>query len=109
MGGSIMPKYRTDLRAFLLDCLDLVECKIREAQLEPVSQRAALIEAGGAFPLMAMRLRAEDENKLGSWALTPAETLGNPRWWEQLADMDRDEFLKEVEPLNQNLRLLREK
>jgi hypothetical protein len=61
--------FRTDLTDFLLDCLDLAECKLREAQNDPASQKAALTEAGGAFPLMAMRLREEDPLKFGRWAL----------------------------------------
>jgi hypothetical protein len=102
MADEKLSASRTDLSAFLLDCLDFVECKLREAELEPGCQKAAVIEAGGVFPLMAMRLRAEDPVKLASWALTPAESFDNSRWWDQLASMDRDKFLKEVEPLNQS-------
>ena len=81
---------------------------MREAQLEPTSQKAAVTEAGGAFPLMAMRLLAEDLIKHGQWVLTSAEPLRKLGWWEALATIDRAEFLKQIEPLNQNLKLLRE-
>jgi hypothetical protein len=98
---------RTDLADFLLDCLDLAECKLREAQNDPASQKAAVTEAGGAFPLMAMRLREEDPRKFGSWALV-AEHLDNTQWWGKLANMKQDEFLQEVRALSQNLALLRD-
>jgi hypothetical protein len=85
--------FRTDLKEFLLDCLDFIERKVHDACADATSQKGAMIEAGGVGPLMAERLRAEDPTKFAS-VLLVAEDLLNTLLCERLSNMDRDEFLR---------------
>jgi hypothetical protein len=55
--------YRTNLAEFLLDQLDFIESKLKEARDHPPSQKAAVIEPAGAVPQIRERLWSEDEAK----------------------------------------------
>jgi hypothetical protein len=57
---TVSSKYRTELAAFLLDLLDFMEEKLAEAADLP-SRQGALAEAAGAIPVIADRLRREND------------------------------------------------
>ena len=96
-----MVVYRTDLVAFVLDQLDFIEEKLREACADPASQKAAVTEASGAVPQLRDRLRAEDEPKatLCMFAFRALVDRNAFDWWAKLAKMERKEFLEECAPL----------
>ena len=56
--------FRTDLTEYLMDLLDFVEEKIKEAQNDHASRAGALSEAMGAFPIIKDRLYREDKKTL---------------------------------------------
>ena len=96
-----MAAYRTDLADFVLDQLDFIECKLKEACDNPVSQKGAVIEAGGAVPQIRERLWSEDETKATQCLLAFSALVDRDAaaWWAKLAEMDREQFLLEVDGL----------
>jgi hypothetical protein len=76
---STSGNYRTTLVAALLDLLDFVEGKLREALDDPASQLAAATEAGCAMPLMLERLR-QDEVIGATFELVLGTKLGRQYW-----------------------------
>jgi hypothetical protein len=85
---------RTDFTDFVLDLLDFMEEKIREAIDDESSRPAAIGEAAGAVPVLRDRLR-EDEVANAQFILA----LGNmieerwaSEWWDDFARTDRGEF-----------------
>jgi hypothetical protein len=90
-------KRRTDLVDCLLDLLDFIEEKVREALADPACQFAAVNEAAGAIPLMRDRLQ-EDGQKWTLFVLafgTKIEEGYWQDWWQAFAKIDREKFLKE--------------
>jgi hypothetical protein len=59
---------RTEFASFVLDLLDFMEEKIREARDDESSRPAAIGEAGGAVPVLRDRL-SEDEDMLTRFML----------------------------------------
>jgi hypothetical protein len=96
-----MIAYRTDLIEFVLDQLDFIEDKLKEARDNPSSQPAAIIEAAGTVPQIRARLWAEDEPTATQclFAFPAIIDRDGADWWSRLAVMDRDEFLIEVDRL----------
>jgi hypothetical protein len=87
---------RTELAPFLLDLLDFMEEKIREAMADQSSQVGAVSEAAGAVPLLRDRLREDDNTKVG-FMLVLDEALYGPdavNWWTVLGRMERPIFEK---------------
>jgi len=93
--------YRTDLADFVLDQLDFIDGKLREARDDPASQKGAIIEAGGAISQVRERLWAQDKTRATQCLLAfPALVDRNASaWWTKLAEMDREQFLPEVDRL----------
>src|SRR5690348_6794997 len=93
------PPRRTALVDFLSDLLDFIEEKINEAVTDPGSRAGAIEEAAGAMPLMLDRLNNEHEGMGLQFVLV----LGNKiekrcwrDWWNSLAKMKEEEFLREA-------------
>jgi len=91
----------TDFAAFVLDLMDFIEERIREALDSEPSRAVAIVEAGGAAPVLRDRLH-EDEAVLGQLLLLLGEQLDEsrgPDWWRTFAITDRAEFEREAENL----------
>ena len=87
-----MTSRRTEFAAFVLDLMDFIEAKVREALENEESRVGALAEAGGAVPVLRGRLREkEDVRGLFSLALD-APMNDSAQWWQDLARKDRTEF-----------------
>lgn len=87
---------RTDFTAFVLDLLDFIEERIREAIDDEASRFAALSDAAGALPVLRDRLR-ENEVVQANFILVFGNTFEErwaPEWWEDFAKMERAEFEK---------------
>jgi hypothetical protein len=103
-------KYSTALVAALLDLLDFVDEKVREALDDPASQLAAATEAGCAMPLMLERLH-EDEVIGATFVLVLGTKLERQHWWEwwhDFARREREEFGREAEDVIDRVTVLRE-
>ena len=85
---------RTDFTAFVLDLMDFIEERIREALDDEGSRVGAIAEAGGAVPVLRDRLRENDVLNAnfilglgnmfeGRWA---------DEWWGDFAKMERPMF-----------------
>jgi hypothetical protein len=95
------PNRRTEFAPFVLDVLDFMEEKIREALTDETSQVSAIAEAAGAVPLLRDRLQ-EDEVKQTQFMLVFDDQLFEPhatRWWWEFARMDRAAFEKQAADL----------
>jgi hypothetical protein len=102
-------KYRSSLVAALLDLLDFIDEKLREALDDPASQLAAATEAGCAMPLMLERLR-EDEVIGATFVLVLGTKLERQHWlewWHNFARMEREEFGREAADLIDRVTVLR--
>jgi hypothetical protein len=89
---------RTERAPFLLDLLDFIEEKIREAVTDEASQAAAVSEAAGAVPLLRDRSREDDEMTAG-FMLVLDEAIYGPdaaNWWTALGRLERPEFEKQA-------------
>jgi hypothetical protein len=89
-----MASRRTDFTDFVLDILDFMEEKLREAIDDESARRAAISEATGAVPLLRDRLR-EDELTLTRFMMVFDVQLLEPHatpWWTEIARMERAEF-----------------
>lgn len=87
---------RTEFAPFVLDLLDFMEEKIREAVENETLRLAAIAEAAGAVAPLRDRLR-ENEDAQASFILLLDAQMYNahaPQWWADLARMDRPEFEK---------------
>jgi len=92
---------RTEFSPFVLDLLDFVEEKIREAVDDEASREGALGEAAGVVPLLRDRLR-ENEVAQAQFMLVFGSQLHEPhatQWWTDFARMDRVDFLKQAADL----------
>jgi hypothetical protein len=101
MMSMVIQKRRTELAPFLLDLLDFMEEKIREAVTDEASQAGAVSEAAGAVPLLRDRLR-EDETKQAQFMLVFDAQLSEAhaaQWWAEFARMDRAAFEKQAADL----------
>ncbi|MCA1411703.1 hypothetical protein I6F30_11205 [Bradyrhizobium sp. NBAIM20] len=85
---------RTEFAAFVLDLMDFIEEKIREAMDDERSRAPAIGEAAGAVPVLRDRLQENDVvNANFILALgNVIETRYAPDWWGNFAKMDRREF-----------------
>lgn len=85
---------------FILDLLDFMEEKLREAIADEACQVRAVTEAAGALPLLRDRLR-ENEEVQATFTLAFSDYLyGHAAdWWPVFARMDRPTFEKETETL----------
>lgn len=95
-----MPSTRhTEFAPFVLDLLDFIEEKLREAIADETCQAGAVSEAAGTLPLLRDRLR-ENEDVQATFILVFSDYLYGPHaadWWTVFARMDRPAFEKEVE------------
>ena|ERR1700738_1243210 len=95
---NTLSKRRTDLVDTLLDLLDFVEERIREAIDDPAARLAAITEAGCAIPLLRDRL-CEDDLKWSTFVLVMGSKIEKQywrQWWEDLAKMELEEFTEEA-------------
>ncbi len=100
----------TEFVPFVLDLLDFIEEKIREAIADDASRTGAVSEAAGALPLLRDRLR-ENETAQAQFMLVFDEYLYGPpatRWWTEFARMDRPAFEKEADTMVGLLAVLRQ-
>jgi hypothetical protein len=106
-----MPSTRnTEFAPFILDLLDFMEERLREAIADEACQAGAVSEAAGALPLLRARLR-EDEGIQASFILVFSDYLYGPHaadWWPVFACMDRLAFEKEAKALLGLLAVLRQ-
>jgi hypothetical protein len=104
MEKSSPSSFRTDLAEYLLDLLDFVEEKIKEAKNDPASRAGALSEAMGALPIMKDRLHHEDQVALMQLLLIGFfdEDL------TQLAVLPEHELLRRVGDLDQRHAVIRD-
>jgi hypothetical protein len=96
-----MTPRRTEFANFVLDLLDFMEEKLREALADENSRIAAVGEPAGAMPLLRDRLR-EDEVVQTQFTLVFDNELYEPHAserWRSLARMPRTDFEAEVEAL----------
>jgi hypothetical protein len=101
--------YRTALADALLDLLDFVDEKLREALDDCTSQLAAATEAGCAMPVIMDRLAEDDAIGL-NFLLVLGTTLERQHWrewWDDFANSERDEFCRGAEDLRQRIEALR--
>jgi hypothetical protein len=87
---------RTDFTAFILDLLDFLEEKIREALEDESSRLAAIGEAAGAVPLLRDRLTENEVAQAQFMLVFDAQMFDADaaKWWSDLAQIDRAEFEK---------------
>ena len=100
----------TEFAPFVLDLLDFMEQKLREATADEASRAGAVSEAAGVIPLLRDRLR-ENETAQAQFMLVFDEYLYGPhaaQWWAGFARMDRPAFEKEAETLVGLLAVLRQ-
>lgn len=100
----------TEFAPFVLDLLDFMEEKLREAIADEASQAGAVSEAAGVLPLLRDRLR-ENEEVLATFILVFSDYLYGPHaadWWPVFARMNRPAFEKEAEALLGLLAVLRQ-
>jgi hypothetical protein len=100
----------TKFAPFVLDLLDFIEEKLREATANEVSRTGAVSEAAGVLPLLRDRLR-DNEVVQAQFILMFSEYLFGPHtadWWTGFARMDRPAFQKEAETLVGLLPVLRQ-
>jgi hypothetical protein len=86
----------TEFTPFILDLVDFMEEKIREAVADEASRAGAVAEAAGVVPLLRDRL-CENEVAQGQFMVLFDAQLYEPhamQWWADLARMDRAEFEK---------------
>jgi hypothetical protein len=106
-----MPSTRhTEFAPFVLDLLDFMEEKLREAIAIEASRAGAVSEAASALPLLRDRLR-ENEDVQATFILVFSDYLCGPHaadWWPVFARMDRPAFEKEAEALVGLLAVLRQ-
>jgi hypothetical protein len=76
--------------------IDFIEEKIREALADPTAQFGAVTEAAGAVPLMMDRLQ-EDKTKQTQFILIFGLSWRDD--WQDLARMEREEFVREANTL----------
>ncbi|MDA9420976.1 hypothetical protein [Bradyrhizobium sp. CCBAU 53380] len=94
-----MTPRRTEFAVFILEILDFMEEKIREAHADENSRIAALGEAAGAVPVLRDRLR-EDELVQTKFIMVFGNELYDPHAtgrWRDLAQMPRADFEAEAE------------
>jgi hypothetical protein len=94
-----MTPRRTEFTDFVLDLLDFMEEKLREALRDETSRVGAVNEAAGAVPLLRDRLR-ENEVVQAQFMLVFDNELYEPHAagrWRDLAQMPRADFEVEVE------------
>jgi hypothetical protein len=104
-----MPSTRhAEFAPFVLDLLDFMEEKLREAIADEASQAGAVSEAAGVLPLLRDRLR-ENEEVQATFILVFSDYLyGHAAdWWLVFARMDRPTFEKEAETLVRLVTVLR--
>jgi hypothetical protein len=103
MEKSSPSSFRTDLTEYLLDLLDFVEEKIKEAKNDPASRVGALSEAMGALPIMKDRLYHEDQVVLTQLLLIGFldEDL------TQLANLRENELVEKINNLCQRHAVIR--
>jgi hypothetical protein len=106
-----MPSSRhTEFTPFVLDLLDFMEERLREAIADEASQAGAASEAAGVLPLLRDRLR-ENEVVQAQYILVFSDYLYSPHaadWWTGFARMDRPAFGNEAEALLGLLAVLRQ-
>jgi hypothetical protein len=106
-----MPSPRhTEFAPFVLDLLDFIEEKLREAIADEANQAGAVSEAAGVLPLLRERLR-ENEDVQAQFILVFSDYLYGPHaadWWTAFARMNRPAFEKEAETLMGVLAVLRQ-
>jgi hypothetical protein len=78
----------------LLELLDFVDEKLREALDDPASQLAATTEAGCAMPVILERLREDQAIGLNFMLVfeTKLEKHDWRQWWDDFANSEREEF-----------------
>ena len=104
------PQRHTEFTPFVLDLLDFMEEKLREATVDEASRAGAVSEAAGVLSLLRDRLR-ENEDVQAQFILVFSEYLYGPHaadWWTGFARMDRPAFDKEAEVLMGLLVVLRQ-
>jgi hypothetical protein len=95
--SPVMPSNRrTEFAAFMLDLLDFMEEKIREAIDDECSRSAAISEAAGAVPVLRDRLRENEVAQAQFMLVFDAQMFDADaaKWWSDLEQMDRTEFEK---------------
>ncbi len=91
-----MTTWRTEFSALVLDLLDFMEERVREAIESEPSRVAAIGEAAGVLPLLRERLR-ENEVVQANFILAldaMFEERYAEEWWGDFAKMGRPEFEK---------------
>jgi hypothetical protein len=81
-----MVSYRTDLAAFVLDQLDFIECKLKDAYSDAASQKAAIVGAAGTVPQLRQTVRNKPRNSPQISVLRWEETLETPFECERSAN-----------------------
>jgi hypothetical protein len=104
MGTTPDSRFRTGLVPYLLDLLDFIDERIREAQSDPASRKAALSEVSAALSIVNDRLRREDQKVL----LTQLLLIGVfDKDLTQLATLSEDEFIINIDDLCQRHAVIR--
>lgn len=104
-----MTPRRTEFEAFVLDLMDFIEERIREALDGEASRAGALAEAAGAVPVLRDRLQ-ENEVVLANFILVLDNIIDKrwaPGWWDGFAKMERGEFERLARDLEGRLSVLR--
>ena len=101
--------YRTVLADALLDLLDFVDEKLREALDDPASQLAAATEAGCAMPVIMDRLAEDDAIGLNFLLVlgTRLERQHWREWCDNFANSEWDEFCRDAEDILHRIEALR--
>jgi hypothetical protein len=102
-------KFRTSVADALLDLLDFVDEKLREALDNPASQFAAATEAGCAMPVILDRLR--EDPAIGLNFLLVLETKLEKehwwQWWDDFANSEREDFCRDAKDVLHRIEALR--
>lgn len=104
-----MTPRRTEFAAFVLDLLDFMEERIREALDDDTSRAGAIAEAAGAVPVLRDRLQ-ENEVVQANFILALDNIIDQrwaPEWWDGFAKMERGEFERVAGDLEGRLLVLR--
>jgi hypothetical protein len=104
-----MTSRRTEFAAFVLDLMDFIDEKVREALDNDECPSRGSLRGGRRHPRAADRLR-ENEVVQANFILVLGNTIERrwaPEWWEDFARMNRAEFEEVARDLVGRLAVLR--
>jgi hypothetical protein len=100
----------TEFAPFVIDLVDFMEKRIRAALDDETARIKAVGDAAGVVPLLRDRLNENEPAKAQAMLVLDKQIYDTdgPKWWADLAGMDRPEFEIQAADLLGWLALLRQ-